>query len=98
MAESAEIQIDDGVRSPPETCASCWRAAALRARRPVDPLPPVEAQRFRSVYVEDTFAPSYTKPVIEGCPPGKHVLGGGYFPRNGQGYLCIVAPMAPARA
>src|SRR6266568_8285889 len=55
MAESAEIQIDGGARSPRGIAP---RAGARRRYGPDDPrpLPPVEAQRFRSVYVEDTFS------------------------------------------
>jgi hypothetical protein len=51
---------------------------------------PTAVTGWQVVYVEDTFAPSYTKQVVERCPPGKHILGGGYFPKDGQGYLRIV--------
>jgi hypothetical protein len=45
---------------------------------------------WQVVSVQQTFAPSEAKLVIALCPPGKHVLGGGYFPKDYQDQLGVL--------
>jgi hypothetical protein len=51
---------------------------------------PASVTGWQVVSVVDTFAPSYQKVVVAQCPQGKHVLGGGYFPKDYQGELGIL--------
>jgi hypothetical protein len=64
-------------------------AAPSLAQQPAAPPAPVTGWEVVPS-PETTFPPTSQKVVIAPCPPGKHVLGGGYFPKNYQGSLNIL--------
>jgi hypothetical protein len=65
-------------------------ASAPARKRPTKRSAAAAVTGWQVVYVEGTFAPGEQKVVIAKCPPGKRVLGGGYFPKDFQSELDIL--------